>query len=134
MKKLLFAITAIVGLGLLGLTGCKKEGGIDTSKIESAFQAAAAADKAEVDNAITALKAGEFSSALASLQKAAANVNLTPEQKSAISDLINEVKAKVGAAAKQVVDDASKAAEGASKAVQEGAGKAASDLQKAVGK
>ena len=127
MKRLLFAVTALVGLGLLGLIGCKKEGGIDTSKVELAFQTVAAADKTEVQNAITALKAGEYSSALASLQKAAASVNLTPEQKSALMDLINEVKAKVEAAAKQAMDDASKT-------VQEGAGKAASDLQKAVGK
>jgi cytochrome c-type biogenesis protein CcmH/NrfG len=127
MKGLLFAITAIVGFGLLGLTGCKKEGGIDTAKVESAFQTAAAVDKTEVEKAITAVKAGEYSGALASLQKVAASVNLTPEQKSAIADLINEVKAKVGAAAKQAVDDASKTA-------QEGAGKAAGDLQKAVGK
>ena len=132
MKKLFYAITAIVGLGLLGLCGCSKEGGtagaaVDTAKVESAFQSAEAADKTEVQNAITAIKGGKYSDALASLQKAAASVKLTPEQKSALEALINEVKAKIGDAAKKTVDETTKAA-------KEGADKAATDLQKAVGK
>ena len=63
MKKLAFVTTLILGIGLLGLVGCSKPAGIDISKLESAFQTASAVDKAEVDKAITAVKAGDFSGA-----------------------------------------------------------------------
>ena len=127
MKKLAFVTTLILGIGLLGLVGCSKPAGIDISKLESAFQTASAVDKAEVDKAITAVKAGDFSGALASLQKAAASVNLTPEQKSSIEDLITQLKSKVGETVKAAVDDTTKA-------VKEGADKAATDVRKAVSK
>ena len=127
MKNLQYLAIAIIGLACLALTGCNKEGGVDTAKVESAFQTASAVDKADVQTAVSAVKAGDYSGGLASLQKAVANVNLTPEQKSALEDLINQVKAKVGDAAKQAVADTSKAA-------KDDASKAAGDLQKAVGK
>ena len=127
MKKLLLAITLIAGVALLSLTGCSQGGGLDTAKVQSAFQTASAVDKAEVEKAISAVKASDYSGALASLQKAAASVTLTPEQKSAIDDLIGQVKTKLGGAAQKAVEDSSKAA-------KEGADKAAGDLQKAVGK
>jgi len=127
MKKLAFITTLLLSIGLLGLVGCSKGGGLDTSKLESAFQSASAVDKAEVDKAISAVKSGDFAGALGSLQKAAASVNLTPEQKSSVQDLISQLQGKVGEAAKQAVDDTTKA-------VKEGADKAATDLQKAVGK
>jgi hypothetical protein len=134
MKKLLYTITVIAGFSLLGLTGCTKEGGVDTAKVESAFQTAAAVDKTAVQNAVTAVKAGDYTSALASLQKVAASVNLTPEQKTALTDFINEVKAKLGAEAKSKVDDATKAVGDASNAAKEGASKAVDGLKKSLGK
>lgn len=127
MKKLGLITTLILSIGLLGLVGCSKGGGIDTAKVQSAFQTASTVDKAEVDKAITAIKAGDFAGALPSLQKAVASAKLTEEQKSALQDLINEVQAKLSEAAKKAVD-------GATKAMKEGADKAATDLQKAVGK
>jgi hypothetical protein len=127
MKKLQYVAAAIISVALLGLAGCTKEGGVDTAKVESAFQTASAVDKAEVQTAISAVKAGDYSSALASLQKAVANVKLTPEQKSALEDLINQVTAKVGNAVKKAGEDTSKAA-------QDAGNKTAGDLQKAVGK
>lgn len=127
MKKIAFLTTLILSLGLLGLVGCSKGGGVDTSKLQNAFQSASNVDKAEVEKAISAVKSGDFAGALASLQKAAASVNLTEEQKTSIQDLISQVQAKLGDAAKQAVSETSQA-------VKEGADKAAADLQKAVGK
>lgn len=127
MKKLGFITTLVLSISLLGLVGCSKSGGIDTTKVQSAFQTASTVDKAEVEKAITAIKAGDFAAALASLQKAVASANVTAEQKSSLQDLINEVQAKVSDAAKKAVSDATKAA-------KEGADKTATDLQKAIGK
>jgi hypothetical protein len=128
MKQILFTLVALAGLALFGLTGCSKSGGgIDTSKVESAFQTVSQADKAELQNALTAIKSGDYAGALASLQKAAANVKLTPEQQQSLKDLVAQVQSKLTEGAKKVVDDAAKA-------VKEGAEKAASDAQKAINK
>jgi hypothetical protein len=129
MKKLLVVFAAVVGFAVIGLVGCSKSGGggVDTAKVESAFQAVAQADKAEVEKALTCVKSGDYSGALASLQKAAANVKLTPEQQQSLKDLVSQIQTKVADTAKQAVDDTTKAA-------KEGASKAADDLKKAVGK
>ena len=128
MKKLLLTLIALTGLALFGFTGCSKSGGgIDTSKVESAFQAVSQADKAELKNALTAIKSGDYAGALTSLKKAAANVKLTPEQQQSLKDLVAQVQSKLTESAKKAVDDASKA-------VKEGAEKAARDAQKAITK
>jgi hypothetical protein len=130
MNKLFLALTITVGLSVLGLTGCSKSepGGaaIDTAKVQSAFATASAVDKAEVEKAIAAVKSGDYASAVASLKTAAASVNITPEQKQSIEDLLAQAQAKLGAAAGEAVDKA--------KAAGDDAAKKAGDLQKAVGK
>ncbi len=110
----------MMGIGLLGLTGCSKSGeapdksqaatpdtsqaaALDTSKLQSAFQSAPAVDKTEVQNAITAVKSQDYSGALASLQKVASDTNLTPEQKAAVDDFIGQVKAKGAELAKKAL-------------------------------
>lgn len=121
----------IAGLAVFGLTGCSKtESGaleIDTAKVQSAFATASAADKAEVETAIAAIKAGDYDSAVTSLKQAAASVNLTPEQQQSLKDLLAQAQAKLGAAAGAAVDKAKDAVGGA-------ATKAAGDAQKAIGK
>jgi len=96
MKRLLLSsFAAMAGLALLGLAGCSKSGGnIDTSRVQSAFQNAPPVDKAEVQNAIAAVKASDYPTALASLQKVVTSANITPEQKSAVQDLVSQVKTK----------------------------------------
>lgn len=127
MKKLGFITALILSIGFLGLVGCSKKDGVDTSKVQAAFQPVLDADKADVDKAISLIQAGDYAGALTSLEKAAANIKITPEQKAALQDLITQVQNKVGEVAKKAVDDTSKA-------LKEGADKTASDLQKAVGK
>ena len=130
MNKLFLTLTVIAGLGVLGLTGCTKSesGGatIDTAKLQSTFDSASAVDKAEVEKAIAAVKSGDYASAVTALKKAAASVNLTPEQKQSLQDLLTQVQAKIGAAASEAVDKA--------KAAAGDAAKQAGDLPKAVGK
>jgi hypothetical protein len=148
MKTAFLTLTAIAGLALLGLTGCSKNesagtttesGGptadsrrtttesrgptLDTAQLQSAFSTASSADKSEVDKAISAIKSGDYSAALASLKQAAANVKLTPEQQSAIKDLMAQVQAKLGSVAndvtKQVGDAAKQAGDAANKTVND---------------
>ena len=114
----------MAGFALFGLAGCSKSGGsIDTSRVQSAFQNAPPVDKAEVQNAIAAVKARDYSTAMASLQKVVTSANITPEQKSAVQDLVNQVRTKgLGGAmggTGQLTNQ-----------MNQGADKAAQDLQK----
>lgn len=118
MKKLIIPLTFLFALSLIMFTGCSGSG-VDTSKVQSAFSSAPAVDKTDVDSAVSAVKAGDYQGALASLQKVAANAKLTADQKAAIQDLVAQIQNKLAGAAKQAGDSASKAA---------------GDLQKSLGK
>ena len=118
MKRYTWIVLAMVALGFT-LTGCGNKGGVDTFKLESTFKSAEAAAKTAVDQAVTAIRSGDYSGALASLQKAAVQAKLTPEQTQAINDVIAQVQ-------KMITDAAGKAAEGANKAV--------GDMQKSLPK
>jgi hypothetical protein len=137
MKRILCLLAILTACATWTLTGCSKSDGgpaIDTAKVESAFAAVKQADKAELQNALTAIKAGNYKDALTSLQKAAAGVKLTPEQQQSLKDLMAQVQAKLSGAAKEAVDSATKAVKGGADKAASEAGKAASDLQKATGK
>ena len=109
--KRLFLILAVCAGAALGLTACSKsESSVDTSKVESSFESVPAADKGDLDKAITAIKSNDYATALASLKQVASNVKLTPEQQAAVKDLIAQVQAKLTAAGSQAVDTANKAA------------------------
>src|SRR5579872_6066399 len=124
-------LVAIAGCVLLGVAGCSRSGGnIDTSRVQSAFQSAPPADKAEAQNAVSEVKAGNYAGALASLQKVAASANLTPEQKSAVQDLVGQVRAKATGMGEKAMGAAGDAANQAG----QGAGKSADDLQKSFKK
>jgi hypothetical protein len=117
MKKTIYLIVAIVGVVLIGLTGCSKNS-VDTSKVQSAFQNSSAPAKGSVDQAVSSVKAGDYAGALASLQKAAADTKLTPEQKSAIQDLINQINSKISETANKAASDVSKKAGDLQKSLQ----------------
>jgi hypothetical protein len=125
MNKLFLAVSIIAGLAVFGLTGCSKSetgGGatIDTAKVQSAFATASAVDKAEVEKAVTAVKAGDYATALTSLKQAAASVNLTPEQQQSLKDLLAQVQTKLSAGVGEAVSKAKDAAaDAASKATSE---------------
>jgi hypothetical protein len=131
MNKLFPTLTIIAGLAASALTGCSKTNSgattIDTAKVQSAFSTASAVDKDEIETAIAAVKAGDYASAVDSLKQAASSVNLTPEQKQSLQDLLAQAQAKLGGAATEAVDKAKTAAGGA-------AAKAKADAEKAVGK
>src|SRR5262249_1492437 len=67
---------------------------IDTSQLQKAFQAAPSVDKTEGQNAISAIKARNYSAAMTSLGKVAGSTKLTPEQTSAVRNTANQVKSE----------------------------------------
>lgn len=123
-RCVLKSLSVLVGVGLLTVGGCSRQdtGTADTSRVETAFQDAPVEPKSEVQKAVTAVRARDYAGALAALKKAAANVQLTPEQKKAVEDLVQQLEAKVtevgnkamgaaGDTVKQIGDSANKAAE-----------------------
>jgi ribosomal protein L22 len=110
MKSWIQIGSLLLALALL-LIGCEKGGsGIDTSKLQSAFSSTTAPAKADIDKAITAIKAGEYSQALSYLGTAAKEAKLTPDQKDAIKDVLAQVQAKLKGAVQQGADQTQKAA------------------------
>jgi hypothetical protein len=138
MKSLLsFTLATVTGIALLGTAGCSKENtstpnttgsaatskSIDTSRVQTAFQTAPPTDKSEVQSAVDAIKTGNYSAALAPLQKVASSLNLTPEQKSAVQDLIVQLQTRgtgMGTKAMGTISNtASQAGQGAASATNE---------------
>lgn len=119
MKMQHWLLSALLA-SVLALTACSKSGGsVDASSVEKSFSSAEPTLKAAAEKAVTAIKGGDFAGATAELQKLAANVKLTDEQKKSIGDVLAQVQKAV--------------AEMGAKAAGE-AGKAMGDAQKALGK
>lgn len=118
MKYLIISLFASVLL----LAGCSKQAGgvtVDTSKIESAFTSADSAIKTTLDSAVTAVKSGDYSGAVTTLQKLASEAKLTPEQQQAVKDFMAQVQAQIGSALKSAADAGKSAGDAATKAVDD---------------
>jgi hypothetical protein len=118
MKLHQWLIVGLMGV-VLGVVGCTKNAAVSTAPLENSFKAAEPAVQSSADQAVSAIKAGDYSGALVQLQTLAKNAKLTPEQQQAIKDVVAQVQ-------KVIADTASKAASEA--------GKTASDLQKSLPK
>lgn len=91
--------------------GCAKKNNVDTGKLESSFRAAEPAAKSDADKAVAAVKAGNYSEALADLQRLASKAKLTPEQQEAVKDLIAQVQKAMADAAGKAAAEAQKTGE-----------------------
>jgi len=119
MRRQIWILATLAALALI-FTACSKSGGsVDASPLEKSFATADTSLKSAANTAVEAIKKADYSSALAELQKLAGNVKLTDEQKSAINNVIDQVK-------KALADMGNKAAGEANKAI--------GDAQKALGK
>ena len=119
MKMHTWILSTLAACSLIA-AGCGKSGGsVDAAPIEKSFASAEAPLKAAADKAVAAIKGADYSAAVSELQKLAANVKLTDDQKKAINDVLAQVQKAV--------------AEMGNKAAGE-AGKALGDAQKAIGK
>lgn len=99
----ILSLTLVVAL----LTGCAKKG-VDTGRLESSFRSAEPTLKTDVDNAITALKAGKNAEALAYLNKVASKAKLTADQQQAIKDVIAQITEQMKAATEKTAADLQK--------------------------
>ena len=140
MKNQLTALLCAV-LIPCAFSGCNKSESIDTSRIEKSFESADSALKSAVEPCITALKDGNWSAAGTQLEKVLANAKITPEQKQAVTSVLEQIKAKLTEAAAKASDSAKNAgaeiqkkAEDAAEKAKASANKAAEDLKKSLGK
>jgi outer membrane protein assembly factor BamD (BamD/ComL family) len=105
-----------LSVGLLAiaipLAGCSKKSSVDTSNLESSFESAEPAVQSDINQAVSSIKDGNYSEAMAQLQSVAKKAQLTPEQQQAIKDTIASIQ----------------------KLMAEMANKAAGDLQKSLPK
>ena len=113
--------------------GCAKKDGNNTAKLDAAFQSASTDLQALYNEAVVAIQSADYPAALNLLNKLAAHAQLTPEQKQAVLDMIEQVKKVGGAALSGATQAADKAAQDAGKAA-EGATKALDDAKKLLPK
>ncbi|MCE9619523.1 MAG: hypothetical protein K8R92_06410 [Planctomycetes bacterium] len=109
-------ILALVAACSITLFGCDGSGSIDTTQLQHSFANAEAGLKSAADTAVTAIKKADYSGALADLQKIAGDAKLTPEQKTAVNNVIEQVKKMISDMAAKAQGDASKALGGVPKA------------------
>jgi hypothetical protein len=117
MNKKLSFWTAFAFIALSLVIGCAKKSEVDTSKLESSFASAEPADKTEMDKAVSSIKAGDYSTGLASLQKLASQAKLTPEQQQAVKDVIAQVQNQLADLGKQAAGEAQKTLDAAKEAL-----------------
>jgi hypothetical protein len=108
--------TAIMAFTLT-LSGCNKQGSVNTGTFQKSFATAEAQVQGSADKVVAAIKSADYSSALTELKSLASNVKLTPEQQQAIKDLMVQVRQQITTTATKAADDASKAVSEAPKAL-----------------
>ena len=82
--RILWTAIALAGI----VIGCGVSGSVDTGPIEKSFANAAAGPKADVSQAITAIKSNDFAKAITALQKVIKSGGLSEEQKEGVSSAI----------------------------------------------
>lgn len=111
MKTYTWVCLALAAVAL-AVVGCNKQSSgssIDTSQLQSSFKSAPPAEQGSADKVVTAVKSGDYSTAVTELKALASNAKLTPEQQQAAKDLMAQVQ-------KMVTDTAAKAGTEATKA------------------
>ena len=107
MKKYAWVLLAVMGLSL-AIIGCGKKSTVDTSRLESSFKSAPPAQQSDVDKAVSAVKAGNYSEAVSDLQKLAGNAKLTAEQQQAIKDTIAAIQKQMAEIGNKAASDLQK--------------------------
>ena len=103
-------LLVVVLLGAMTVTGCAKRNAVNTSKLEKSFQSADPKNKGYCDEAVTAVKNGDYAGTLAALHKLAGRAKLTSEQQLAIKDTTAQVQKVMTDMANKASRDAQKSA------------------------
>jgi hypothetical protein len=116
MKTTRWIHSAIMAL-TLAMSGCSKQGGVDTALFEKSFESAEATVHSSADKVVTAIKSSDYSGALAELKTLASNAKLTPEQSQVIKDLTAQVEKLIADTASKVAGEAGNAMKDVPKAL-----------------
>lgn len=108
MTNWLLAVFLAATLGLAGCGGTKPT--VDTAPLETNFKSAESALQASANKAVAAIKAQDYPSAVAELNKLVANAKLTPAQQQAVKDTLAQVQKAFADAASKMQGEATKAA------------------------
>ena len=109
MKMHTWILSALMAAAVV-LAGCSKSGGsVDAAPIEKSFSSADPTLKVAADKAVAAIKNADYSAATVELQKLAANVKLTEDQKKAINDVLAQIQKTVAEAGTKAAGEANKA-------------------------
>jgi len=117
MRKSMCLWGVLTSVSLALIVGCAKKSEVNTAKLETSFASAEPANKTEVDKAVSSIKAGDYPSALGSLQKVAGQAKLTPEQQQAIKDVIAQIQSQLAKGSQQASGEAQKALDAAKQAL-----------------
>lgn len=111
MKTMLRPLLVSIALCALVLSGCSKKEpeAVDTTKLEKSFKSAEPETKVTVDQVVNSIKAQDYGSATASLQKLAGQAKLTPEQQKAVSDVLADLQKKFAEAVDKAAEQGKKA-------------------------
>lgn len=117
--KLQYWVLAVLTASTLAFAGCSKSGSVtvNTQPLETSFQAAEPATQSSAQKVVSAVKSGDYSTALAELKSLAQNAKLTPEQQQAIKDVMAQVQQALAGAATKAADEAGKAMENVKQAL-----------------
>lgn len=115
LSKWIVLTMAAVTLAFLGCS--KSSSKVDTAPVENSFATAEPTTKTTADKAVTAIKAGDYSSAVSELKTLASNAKLTPEQQQAVKDVMAQVEKAISDMATQAKGEASKAVDNLQKSV-----------------
>jgi 23S rRNA G2445 N2-methylase RlmL len=108
MKTSRWIHTAIMTV-TLAMTSCGKQSSVDTAAFEKNFKTAEAPVQTSADKVVSAVKAADYSGAMAELKTLASNTKLTPEQQQSIKDVMAQVEKLIADAANKTAGDASQA-------------------------
>jgi hypothetical protein len=85
------ALTAILLLAMSMSVGCTRKIPVDTSKLDYSFQTADSSNQTVVTEAIESIEKKDYSGARAKLDKVAADPKITPDQKSAVQGVLDQL-------------------------------------------
>ena len=110
---------SLVLLALLALVlpGCGKKDEVDTAPLQQSFEGAEPAVKTAVNEAVSAIKSGDYAGAGAALQKLAGQAKITPEQQQAIKDVLAGIQKKLTGAVENAAEGGKKAMDDMKKAL-----------------
>jgi outer membrane protein assembly factor BamD (BamD/ComL family) len=86
----LLAVALILSFSLS--TGCSRRIEVDTVKLEYSFQTADDATQVTVNEAMDAIESANYSAAAEKLRAVAADPKLTPEQKEAVTGVLQQLE------------------------------------------